>query len=133
MNIELKRLLDEIASSTNLSKSETDILMEQAFSLPKTSEEKLEAGRYLREAINHRKRPDINVKEQLGEASQLLNLAYIAKRYFNKDRTWLYQRINQTNVNGKPAAFTEEEIKKLSDSLAEISNKIHQISIQLTH
>ena len=83
----------------------------------------------LAEAISKRKRPDIDVKGILGDISEALNLSYIAKRYFNKDRTWLYQRLNRTAVNGKPAAFTESELKKLSDSLAELSNKIHQISV----
>lgn len=132
MQEKLKALLDNIASQPELSSEATDELMRQAFDLATTPEERLEAGKYLSAAINRRKRPDICVKEMLGEASDALNLSYIAKRYFNKERSWLYQRLNHAIVNGKPAAFTEAEIKRLSDSLYELSNKIHQISVQLT-
>jgi len=133
MKIELKTLLEAIASQPSLSADETDGLMSQAFALADTAEERRAAGDYLRKMISRRKRPDINVKEIMGDTAEALNLSYIAKRYFNKDRTWLYQRINQTNVNGKPASFTESELKRLSDSLDELCNNIHQISIQLTH
>ncbi|MDE5785368.1 MAG: DUF5053 domain-containing protein [Duncaniella sp.] len=133
MQEELKSLLDAIASQPELSAEATDELMSQAFAMAKTPEERREAGAYLTTAINKRKRPDVDVKEILGEAAEALNLSYIAKRYFNKDRTWLYQRLNHAIVNGKPAAFTEAELKRLSDSLNELSNNIHQISVQLTH
>ena len=92
-----------------------------------------EAGAYLRHAISRRKRPDLDVKNILEETTEILNLSYIAKRYFSKDRTWLYQRLNRSVVNGKPSAFTEAELQKLSDSLNEISHIIQQTSIKLTH
>jgi hypothetical protein len=133
MQDELKSLLDSIASQPDLSAEATDELMSQAFAMAETPDERREAGAYLTAAINKRKRPDVDVKEMLGEVGEALNLSYIAKRYFNKDRTWLYQRLNHAIVNGRPAAFTEAELKRLSDSLDELSNKIHQISIQLTH
>lgn len=133
MQNELKSLLDAIAKQTDLSAEATDLLMSQAFAMTKTPEERREAGAYLTEAISKRKRPDVDVREMLGDVAEALNLSYIAKRYFNKDRTWLYQRLNHAMVNGKPASFNESELKRLSDSLDELSNKIHQISIQLTH
>lgn len=133
MKAELKKAIDEIASQGSLLSEETDRLMKRVFSLADTAEEKREAGAYLRAMIGRRKRPDVDVKGILGEAADMLNLSYIAKRYFNKERSWLYQRLNQSLVNGKPAAFTESELKKLSDSLKEISDTISQISIQLTH
>ena len=57
----------------------------------------------------------------LGGCAEMINLAYIAKHYFNCDRAWLYQRINGSLVNGKPAAFTQQELKVLADALREIS------------
>lgn len=129
----LKTLIDNIASQPTLSPEEVDAMMDEAFSIAQTPDERREAGAYLAHAIGRRKRPDINVKEILGEINEALNLAYIAKRYFGKDRNWLYQRLNNSIVNGKPAAFTESELRVLSDSLNELSNKIHQISVQLSH
>ncbi|WP_353505705.1 DUF5053 domain-containing protein, partial [Duncaniella freteri] len=93
MNAELKTLIDELASQTSLSNDEADLRMAKAFALVSTPEEKKEAGEYLRKAIARRKRPDVDVKSILGEVSEILNLSYIAKRYFDKDRAWLYQRL----------------------------------------
>lgn len=133
MNPTLKSVIDKIAATPGMSPLETDKLMKEAFSLAKTPQEKQEAGAYLRQAISRRKRPDLDVKNILGETTEILNLSYIAKRYFGKDRTWLYQRLNRSVVNGKPSAFTETELQKLSDSLKEISHIIQQTSIKLTH
>ena len=133
MKSELKQLLDDIAKQPDLTASDTDLLMEKAFELTESQDDRREAGVYLVNAINKRKRHDVDVKNILGDISEALNLSYIAKRYFNKDRTWLYQRLNRAKVNGKPAVFSEAELKRLSDSLEELSNKIHQISVQLTH
>lgn len=133
MNAELKALIDEMVSRPELNTEESDGLMAKAFSLAHTPEERKEAGAYLRKAISRRKRPDVDVKGILGEASEFLNLSYIAKRYFDKDRTWLYQRLNHSMVNGKPAAFSEAELRILSDSLKEISHIVQQTSFKLTH
>lgn len=97
-------------------------------------EEKKEAGKILRElmqekrAVIRKKRTDINVKEKLKNIEGLISLSYIAEHYFNKDRTWLYQRINSSLVNGKPAAFTEEELRIFSDALKDIGSRISETS-----
>lgn len=133
MNENLKKLLDSVVAQPNLSAEATDKLMARAFELARTPDERREAGSYLVAAMNNRKRHDVDVKGILGDIADALNLSYIAKQYFNKDRSWLYQRLSNATVNGKPAAFTQAELKRLSDSLDELSNKIHQISVQLTH
>lgn len=133
MNPSLKNVIDKIAVIPNLSATETDNLIQEAFSLAKTTQEKQEAGAYLRIAISRRKRPDIDVKNILGETTEMLNLSYIARRYFGKDRTWLYQRLNRSVVNGKPAAFTEAELQTLSDALNKISHIIQQTSTKLIY
>ena len=132
MKPELKKLLDSITSQPDLAPNVTDSLMSKAFALAETPEEKREAGKYLTESISRRKRPDVSVKEHLGDMADALNLSYIAKHYFNKDRTWLYQRLNKSTVNGKPASFTNAELHTLSQSLEELSQQLHLISTQLT-
>ena len=47
----------------------------------------------------------------------LLNGAFVAQDCFQKDRTWLYQRLNGNIVNGKPAAFNAEQKEVLADYL----------------
>ena len=52
----------------------------------------------------------------------------IAKQYFGKDKSWLYQRLNNATVNGKPISFTQDELKTLADSLGDLSNRLSAIS-----
>ena len=71
----------------------------------------------------------ILVREQLKEISEIVSMSYIAKKYFNKNRTWIYQKINGNLKNGKPAKFTASEIQTFNYALRDISNKIGSIAI----
>ncbi|NDV45852.1 DUF5053 domain-containing protein [Paludibacter sp. 221] len=66
----------------------------------------------------------LKVKEQMSEITEIVSMSYIAKTYFNKTKSWLSQRINELNVNGKPAQFTPEEIETLNAAFEDISKKI---------
>ena len=129
----LKKIIDTIAAQPSLTAAESDALMAEAFALAKTPEEKREAGQYLRTAISRRKRTDIDVRGILGDAAEFLNLSYIARCYFNKERAWLYQRLNNSEVNGKKMAFTDAELAVLAGALKELSGKIDKIATQFSH
>lgn len=66
----------------------------------------------------------VGVKIQLKEIIDIISLAYIAKTYFGKSKSWLYHRIKGSIVNGKPAKFKEDEILLLNSALQDISKKI---------
>lgn len=68
-------------------------------------------------------------KKRLDEISNIISISYIAKEYFGKTPQWFYQRLNENIVNGKPATFTEDEIKTLNFALKDISKKIGSVSI----
>ena len=72
---------------------------------------------------------DFRIRMQLENVIDILPLSYISKKYFNKSRQWLYQRINGNMVNGKKARFTESEIKTFNLALQDISNKIGSAAI----
>ena len=136
MTDELKAAIDAVVKAKSEMKTEAgrlnvDSLMAKAFALAVTLEEKAEAGRYLtsRLAASRRRRPDVPAKEILDNCIQAINLSYIAKRYFNKDRSWLSQRLNGSIVNGKPATFTEDELRILSESLSDIGSIISKSSL----
>lgn len=69
------------------------------------------------------------IKDQLEEVSKVISISYLVKNYFKKTPQWFYQRLNENLVNGKPAKFTEEEIKTLNFALQDISKKIGSVSI----
>ena len=64
---------------------------------------------------------EIIIKEELKEVEDLLNFSFISKKYFNKSRNWLSQKINGSIKNGKPAKFTEQELKTFECALKDIS------------
>ena len=71
----------------------------------------------------------LRVKEQLLIISDIISMSYIAKNYFNKSKSWLSQRINEFDVNGKPAKFTQEEISTLNFAFDDISKKVGSVRI----
>lgn len=69
------------------------------------------------------------LKEKLSEVSEIVSMSYIAKKYFNKSRYWLHQRINGNLVNGKQATFTEEERNTLNNAFKDLGQKIGSVSV----
>lgn len=133
MNRELKKKIDAAVAAipslnTEEGNAECDRLMSEAFALAATPEEKKEAGSYLRQALATRKRADVSPLPIMGDVANALSWSYIAKAYFGKDPTWLYHKLNQSMVNGKPAAFTENELIVLADSFKNLSLQLSEIS-----
>lgn len=62
--------------------------------------------------------------ERMGELTEVVNLAYIARHYFGKTRQWLYQRLKGQLVNGKPASFTDKEEATFIKALHDIGLKL---------
>lgn len=134
MKPEVKALIDRFVenipgSKTPEGKAESDRLLNEAMALTVTAEEKKEAGQYLTKAMCRRRRPDINAKELMKEITPALSLSFIAENYFGKGKSWLYQRINNSVVNGKPVSFTQDELKILADSLGDLSNRLSALSL----
>lgn len=85
--------------------------------------ELLEKGdRMMEEEVN-------DIRRSLGDITQIINMSYIAKHYFGKSRTWLYQRINGNIVNGKPVFFTIAERKQLQETLRDIGKKLSEATL----
>jgi len=70
-------------------------------------------------------------KVNLEEVSNIISIAYISKKYFGKTRHWLYQRLNGSIVNGKPARFTPDEKNRLKEALQDISSIITNTSFKI--
>lgn len=72
----------------------------------------------------------LNARIEFGDVAEFVSLSYIAKHYFGKSKSWLYQRINGNKVNGKPARFTDEERRRFAQALQEMSRKIEETSLK---
>lgn len=92
-------------------------------------EQRREAGRILRDEMRNRReavQERADVRGAMGELTQALNMSYIAREFFHKDRSWLSQKLNGNIVNGKPSAFTEEELATFRSALVNIQNRLSE-------
>lgn len=70
-------------------------------------------------------------KKKLDKVLDFASMSYIAEHYFGKSRQWLYQRINGNLINGRPADFTQEELKTLSLALSELGDIMKNTSLHI--
>lgn len=71
----------------------------------------------------------IRLREQLEEILPFVSLSYIAKHYFDKSESWIYQRINGNIVNGKEASFNKKELETFTFALHDIGQKLTQVEV----
>ena len=72
---------------------------------------------------------EYSIQQKMSELYNAINLSYIARCYFGKSRSWLYQRIKGYNVNGKKAKFTQDEKQVFINALNDIKNKIEALNL----
>ena len=74
----------------------------------------------------------INIRNLPGaEVLEHVNCAYIARRFFNRTRSWFIQRLNNNAVNGKPVGFNDAELLQLRSALLTLSKEIKNYSSNL--
>ncbi|MBR0263562.1 MAG: DUF5053 domain-containing protein [Prevotella sp.] len=77
--------------------------------------------------VNNEELDARRIREKLGTVPEAISMSYIAKTYFGKTKTWLYQRLNGNKVNGKEARFTEEEARQLQAALHDLGQRLSSI------
>ena len=70
-------------------------------------------------------------RAKLGDLPEALSLSYIAKKYFGKSRGWLMRKVNGNKVNGKVAAFTDDERLMFRRALQDLSEKMSAVAMTL--
>lgn len=76
-----------------------------------------------------RKKTSVELKEV--EIFKVLNASYIAKRFFNKSRFWISQKINHNITNGKPAEFSNAERETLKNALKTIAFELQNLADEI--
>lgn len=74
---------------------------------------------------------DVDLRMEMLEISQFISLAQVSKKYFGKSKAWLYQRLYNLKVNGKPAQFTPEERNTLAEALRDIARMAQETSFKI--
>lgn len=133
--MELKNKLNELSKLLYSNDEQFDRVLEEIKAQYKSEDDRLEIENFFLNSCNqlsndiNEVKEEIKLKEQLKEVSEIISLSYIAQKYFNKTRTWLYQRINGNIVHGKAAQFTETELNTLRFAIKDISNKLGSLVI----
>ena len=75
---------------------------------------------------------NIDVRGMEGsEVLERINCADLAQRYFRRSRSWLTQRLNNNQVNGRPATFTPAELSTLSTALRALARDLDAFADRL--
>ena len=69
------------------------------------------------------KQQNSTVRQVLADVYEEVNWAYLAKNYFGKSRSWLYNKFSGMN-NGVVDDFSDVDREKLKSSLLDIANRI---------
>lgn len=74
-------------------------------------------------------RERMKIRDQLKESIDILPLSYIARAYFGKSASWLYQRVNGNKVRGKVYTLNADETATFNRALKEIGDRISSLSV----
>jgi hypothetical protein len=132
MNV--KEIMDGYFAATSASeKSEIETKLMNDFEKLSSEEKELVRIMFLDDFDDRAKKSleKIDISVKILQVSQYVSLSYIADRFFGKSRQWLNNRLKGNLVNGKPASFTCDEIKKLSAALVQISDEIRTTALQI--
>ena len=95
-----------------------------------TEEEKNFAQAWWNSGMDEIKQDITILRQQINEDTyQLIPMSYIAKHYFGKSASWLYQRINGNKVGGRQYTLNEEQKATFNRALQDIAKRISSFSI----
>lgn len=60
------------------------------------------------------------IKDKLEDILPIISLSFISEKYYNKSRQWLYQKMNESIVNGSKYTINDNEIDILISALKDI-------------
>jgi hypothetical protein len=134
--MKLKKELDKLktlfgSDKTNEFKKQVEFLKDTFTSDAEIKEIDAFINAMVKESMEERDKAfnEIKLRAELFLNKDIIPFSYIAKNYFKKSKSWLYQRLNGNSVNGKPATFTPDEIRIFNSALQDISKKIGSIII----
>jgi hypothetical protein len=72
-----------------------------------------------------------DIKPILSDVLLDITWSKIAKRYFGKSSSWMYNKINGVDGNGGAGGFTDAEREQLKGALIDFSFRLRTVSEQL--
>lgn len=74
---------------------------------------------------------ELTMAEKMGEVVQMVSMAYIARTYFGKSRSWLAHKMNGNIVNGRIASFSDDERATFRRALTDMSEKLGSLGVSI--
>lgn len=69
---------------------------------------------------------ETTVKRKLDDILLMVTWSKIARQYFGKSSSWIYNKLNGRYGNGGDGEFTEEEVVHLKGSLVDFADRIRR-------
>ena len=73
----------------------------------------------------------VDVKPVIGDIVTEIKWAKIAKNYFGKSSSWIYNKLLGIDGNGGVGGFTEKEVEMLRDALLDYSERLRAAAARL--
>ena len=132
LKVELEKLKSHLQDSdTEAFKKQLKVLKDQFTSESDSAEMEEFIDKMVQENMVERDHAfeEIKLRAELILNKEIIPFSYIAKNYFKKSKSWIYQRLNGNSINGKPVDFTQEEINTFNFAIQDISKRLSTISI----
>lgn len=107
-----------------------DALTAELNARPLTDEEKALARAWWNSGVDEIKQDIATLRQQIEDDDyKLIPVSYIAKHYFGKSASWLYQRINGNKLGGRQYTLNAEQKATFNHALQDIAERIRSFSI----
>lgn len=126
----LKEMKPLMGTGNPEERKKLDALIEELNGCKLTEKEKIFAQTWWNSGIEEIKQDITTLRQQIEEDDyKLIPMSYIAKHYFGKSASWLYQRINGNKVGGRSYTLNEEQKATFNRALQDIAKRISSFSI----
>lgn len=126
----LKEMKPLMGTGNPEERKKLDALIKELNGRKLTEKEKIFAQTWWNSGIEEIKQDITTLRQQIEEDDyKLIPMSYIAKHYFGKSASWLYQRINGNKVGGRSYTLNEEQKATFNRALQDIAKRISPFSI----
>lgn len=126
----LKEMKPLMGTDNPAERERLDALTTELNARPLTDEEKALAQAWWNSGVEEIKQDIATLRQQIeDEDYKLIPISYIAKHYFGKSASWLYQRINGNKLGGRQYTLNAEQKATFNAALQDIADRIRSFSI----
>lgn len=126
----LKEMKPLMGTNNPAERERLDMLTAELNARQLTDEEKAMAQAWWNGGVDEMEQDIATLRSQIEEEDyKLIPISYIAKKYFGKSASWLYQRINGNKVGGRQYTLNAEQKATFNAALQDIADRIRSFSI----